>query len=117
MQVRALKTFVKNPYGLIRTGSVITVPDHLAQQWMRTRQPLVEKFSDPSVPPDNVPDRNVAHAAAPRRASRRAEVVQGNADAEVPKAPAQAESEPRPEGGRGRRSSSARQGRRSPEKT
>lgn len=59
MQVKALKTFRNKehgtePDGLVRTGLVITVPDNIAGQWIRTG--LATKW----VAPDRAPDRVAA---------------------------------------------------------
>lgn len=110
MQVRALKTFSNQAFGLVRTGLVITAPDGLAGQWIRNG--LAEKFNGPHKGPK--PDRNKAFNEAPRKS----QTPRGNESAEVQETPhTPPESEPRPVDGKTKLVSSARLGRRSRKKT
>lgn len=69
MQVKALKTFNSRQYGLIRTGTVITVSDRYGQQIIKSR--LAERHTPKANEPDNgeqpAPDDNRDLGEAPRQ--------------------------------------------------
>jgi hypothetical protein len=77
MQVKALKTFNSRDYGLVRTGTVLTVSDRYGQQVIKSR--LAERHKPKSNEPDNAetpnPDDNRDLGEAPQR-----KAVEGNGE-------------------------------------
>lgn len=115
MQVRALKTFRDKNYGVganqtVRTGLVLTVPEHQYLAWTRVRPPLVEKFAGPDLnaaepgPSDN---KSIPRAPA-TKGPRKAEPEQGNGQpSSVVVTPADTAKGGRKGGGKAKRSLSA----------
>lgn len=127
-QFKATKTFGtdKSKYGLIRTGQVVTMPAHDAAKFNRANPGVLVEHNGPTIPEDeshfphgheehaeNAP-QNAASDRAPHTADDDAEQDEmGNehddsADEATPASRA---------GGRGKRSSASRPGRRSRKKT
>lgn len=69
MQVKALKTFNSRDYGLVRTGTILTVSDRYGNQIIKSR--LAEKHKPKANEPDNGenlgPDDNRDLGHAPQR--------------------------------------------------
>ena len=127
-QYRATKNFGtdKSKYGLIRTGQVVTMPAHDAEKFNRANPGVLVEHGGPSIPDEeshfphaheehaeNAP-RNHADDAAPRTA---AEDAEGDDMGNEPDDSADDDTPASRKGGRGRRSSVSRPGRRSRKKT